>query len=246
MPTQSPTEQTRSATTPVTDEEPRVTLTRARVLQAALDYVDEHGLDGLTMRKLGAALGVEGTALYNHVQGKDGLLDGMVELVWAETRMRTDTDGAWQDVLQSLARALRETAHRHPEAAHLACSRSVMPTDALRLMADCITRMEQGGFARADAAQAVCAVVGHAYGYALMELMTQSCGPHEQPPETEAQRIRRVAQVLPPDVSDELFEVGLAVCGCETNANFEAGINLIINGVERRRDQNGRRTDGQR
>lgn len=207
-------------------------LTRQRVLEAALDYVDRNGLDDLTMRKLGAALGVEGTALYNHVQGKDGLLDGLVELLWAETRAHTDTDGSWQDTLRSLARALRDTAHRHPQAAHLACSRSVMPLDALQLMADCLTQMEHAGFDRPTAAQAACAISGHAYGYALMELMTRSCGPNRPEPETEAQRIRRIAQSLPPDVPDDLFEVGLAVCGCGTDTNFDAGIDLIIHGLE--------------
>lgn len=211
----------------------RAPLTRQRVLQAALDYVDEHGLDDLTMRKLGAVLDVEGTALYNHVQGKDGLMDGIVELIWAETRARTETDGTWQDVLRSLARALRDTAHRHPDAAHLACSREVMPLDALQLMADCLARMEAAGFNRDTAAQAACAVFGHAYGYALMEMMTRTCSPGDREQETETQRIRRVAQTLPADVPDDLFEVGLAVCGCDTNANFEAGINLLINGLEK-------------
>lgn len=232
MPTQTPDQPLPAVAGPQSGGDARTPLTRQRVLLAALSYVDEHGLDGLTMRKLGAALGVEGTALYNHVQGKDGLLDGLVELLWAETRTHTDTDGPWQDVLRSLARALRETAHRHPEAAHLACSRSVMPIDALQLMADCLSRMEHAGVDRATAAQAGCAIFGHAYGYALIELMTRSCGPGEQAPETEAQRIRRVAQTLPSDVPDDLFEVGLAICGCDTNTNFEAGINLIINGLQ--------------
>lgn len=235
MPTQSPGQPT--SVTAKASGDARAPLTRARVLQAALDYVDEHGLDDLTMRKLGAALGVEGTALYNHVQGKDGLLDGLVELLWAEARARSDTGGSWQDGLRSLARGLRETAHLHPQAAHLACSRSVMPLDALELVAGCLAQMENAGFDRADAAQAACAVVGHAYGHALMELMTGSCSPRDPAPETEAQRIRRVAQTLPPDVSDELFDVGLSVCGCDTDANFEGGIDLLITGIERCQDQ---------
>ncbi|MGH3517747.1 MAG: TetR/AcrR family transcriptional regulator [Haloechinothrix sp.] len=232
MPTQGRDQQIPSA---ATDNEPRTPLTRDRVLRAALDFVDEHGLDALTMRKLGTALGVEGTALYNHVHGKDGILDGLVELLWAEVRANTDTDSAWQDVLRSLARSLRETAHRHPKAAHLACSRAVMPMDALQLMADCLTKMERAGFDRPTAARAGCAVFGHAYGYALMELMTRSCGPGEPEPETESQRIRRVTQALPPDVSDDLFDIGLAVCGCDTNTNFEAGIDLIIAGLRPQR-----------
>lgn len=230
MPTQSP-EQPGPPTAVETDR--RLPLTRHQVLVEALAYVDDHGLAALTMRKLGAALGVEGTALYNHVQGKDGLLDGLVELHWAEIRGATDVEGGWQDVLRSVASAMRSTVHRHPETASLVCNRAVMPLEALQLMADCLVRLEEAGFDRPTAAQALCAVTGHAHGYALMELMAHTCGTGSDAPESEAQRIRRVAQTLPADVPDDLFDVGLAICGCDTDANFESGIDILINGLSR-------------
>src|SRR5262245_47694458 len=59
-------------------------LTRSRVVQTALAAVDEHGLDELSMHRLGAELGVKAMSLYNYVKGKDGLLDGIVELLWSE------------------------------------------------------------------------------------------------------------------------------------------------------------------
>lgn len=210
----------------------RARLTRRRVLEAGLAYVDEHGLDALTMRKLGAALGVEGTALYNHVHGKDGLLDGLVELLWSETRELTDTDQAWPDVVRSVATAVREVTRRHPKAASLICSRSVMPLEALRLYGDCLTPMEQAGFDRAAAARILCVVSGYAYGYAVMELSALGCGGTIEPPETESQRIRRVAQMLPADVPDDLFEIGLAMCGCNAQSQFETGVDLIIAGLK--------------
>lgn len=223
--------------TPLVEPQPvaRERLSRRRVLEAALAYVDEHGLDALTMRKLGAVLGVEGTALYNHVQGKDGLLDGLVELFWSEAHALTDTSGAWQDTLRSLAAAVREVTRRHQRAAPLICSRSVMPIEALELFGACLSRLEEAGFERRDAAQAVCVLSGHAFGYAIMELSALGSWAGDDAPESEAQRIRRVAQMLPPDVSDDLFEVGLAVCGCDTNAQFAVGVDLIIGGLRPKR-----------
>src|SRR5918911_4494229 len=58
----------------------RTPLDRRRVLAAAVEFIDEHGLETLTMRRMGAHLGVEGMALYRHVTGREDLLDGVVEL----------------------------------------------------------------------------------------------------------------------------------------------------------------------
>src|SRR5260370_40985600 len=65
----------------------RERLTRDRVLQAALEFTDAHGLAELSMPKLGAKLGVKGMSLYSHVDSKDGLLDGIVEILSAEAEM---------------------------------------------------------------------------------------------------------------------------------------------------------------
>ena len=60
-------------------------LNRERILAAALELVDEQGIDALSMRKLGQALGgYEAMSLYNHVANKDDLLDGILDLVLAE------------------------------------------------------------------------------------------------------------------------------------------------------------------
>ncbi len=229
MPSTKTTRSPTPAPEPATDT--RTPLTRRRVLDATLAFVDEHGLDALTMRKLGAALGVEGTALYNHVDGKDVLLDGLVELLWAETLAATDTTtGGWKDVLRSAAAALRAVVRRHAQAAPLICARGIMPVEALELYAGCLPPMERAGFDRGAAVAAVQAVFGHAFGYAAMEVAAGNAACADQMPESDAQRIRRVAQMLPRDVPDELFEVGLAVCGCDSDA-FATGVDLIIAGL---------------
>ena len=73
--------------------EPRVPLSRDRILQAALDLADESGIDSLTMRKLAQVLGFEAMSLYNHVANKDDLLDGILDLVLAESARSDDEPG---------------------------------------------------------------------------------------------------------------------------------------------------------
>ena len=71
---------------PQTDDDQAVRrpLSRERVLRAAVAYADEHGIDAVSMRKLGQDLGVDPMSLYNHVANKEDLLDGMVDLVVGE------------------------------------------------------------------------------------------------------------------------------------------------------------------
>ena len=72
--------------------EPRLPLSRDRILHAALALADEGGIESLTMRRLGEALGFEAMSLYNHVANKDDVLDGILDLVLAESEPpRSDT-----------------------------------------------------------------------------------------------------------------------------------------------------------
>ena len=79
-----------------TQAEPRLPLSRDRILQAALELADEDGIESLTMRKLGQALGFEAMSLYNHVANKDDVLDGILDLVLAESEPPSPA-GDWDD-----------------------------------------------------------------------------------------------------------------------------------------------------
>lgn len=105
----------------------RVPLDRDRIVGAAMAYIDEHGVAGLTMRRLGTALGVEAMSLYRYLPGKEDLLDAVVnDLVDAMHRdgevQSTPRDG-WQDYLQRLAHGVRRIALDHPKAFPLVASR---------------------------------------------------------------------------------------------------------------------------
>jgi AcrR family transcriptional regulator len=105
----------------------RVPLDRERIVAAAIAYIDDQGLSGLTMRRLGTALGVEAMSLYRYVPGKEDLLDAVVDsLVDGMSRdddvLQAPRDG-WQDYLQRLAHGVRRVALDHPKAFPLVASR---------------------------------------------------------------------------------------------------------------------------
>ncbi len=106
-------------------------LSKERIVSAAIAFIDEHGLPGLTMRRLGNDLGVEAMALYRYVPSKEDLLDAVVDDLVAGMRRDDDVldaprDG-WQDFLVRLAHGVRRVALQHPKAFPLVASR---PTEA--------------------------------------------------------------------------------------------------------------------
>ena len=65
---------------------PRGTLTRERVVDAAMALIDSGGVDALSMPKLARQLGVGAMSLYGHIESKDDLLDAVVQRVLAQVR----------------------------------------------------------------------------------------------------------------------------------------------------------------
>ena len=111
-------------------KQPRDTLSRERVVRAGMDLADECGIDSVTMRELGHRLGVEAASLYNHVAGKDDLLDGMVELAIAEIDV-PGKDMGWKEAMRRRAVSARESFLRHGWAARLIDSRDRTGPDSL-------------------------------------------------------------------------------------------------------------------
>ena len=92
---------------------PRTPLSRERVLRAAVALADESGIDSLSMRKLGQALGVEAMSLYNHVANKEEILDGIVDIVVSQIEVpATTTD--WKTAMRQRAISAHDVLLRHP------------------------------------------------------------------------------------------------------------------------------------
>ncbi|HKV70246.1 MAG TPA: TetR family transcriptional regulator, partial [Gemmatimonadales bacterium] len=91
----------------------RAPLTRDRVLRAALELADEGGTAALTMQRIGRRLGVEAMSLYRHVRNKDDILDGIVDLVFAEIELPADRSN-WRTVLRAQSISTRAALRRHP------------------------------------------------------------------------------------------------------------------------------------
>jgi len=130
-------------------------LDQMRILRAAVEFIDTNGLSKLTMRRLGAHLGVEAMALYRYVPGREQLLDGVVEVVMDqlyETTMAGGFSTSWQEYLQMQAHAVRTLALEHPRIFPLVATRPAAapwlrpPLRSLRWVEDFLRGLREYGF----------------------------------------------------------------------------------------------------
>ncbi len=203
-------------------------LGRQRILDAAVAFIDDNGLAGLTMRRLGEQLGVEAMALYRYVQGKDELLDGVVEVLVDGMRdddhvIEAPQDG-WQDFVQRLAHGVRRVALAHPKAFPLIASRPTEapwlrpPLRSLSWVEAFLAGLKAEGFSDAAAVASYRSFSSFLLGHLLLEVSTLGAdvGPLdvlEEAPDPEGMAayplISRLRPALSTDTSAVEFEEAL-------------------------------------
>lgn len=216
----------------------RPKLTRERVLVEALALADERGLGALTMRAVGARLGVEAMSLYNHVPSKGALRDGIRELLWDELRDALQRGDGWRESLQSIARCLRGLARKHPHAFPLITSGDTLAEPMLRTLATGLAMLDESGFDQHHAAQTLNAVVHYALGYAMMELSYQAAAIRPiQNGHPEFDAIVQLARALPADAPPELVRAARDCCASDLDEQFEFGLQALLDGLDAARDR---------
>jgi AcrR family transcriptional regulator len=203
-------------------------LSRARILTAALELVDLDGLEALTMRRLAEQLKVDPMSLYNHVDGKEALLDGIAEALWNEVRL-PDGETEWRDALRGFATSLRAMAHAHPHAYPLLMGRGIMTAPELQAIDAAMRSLERAGLTRDQAAEMIRTLFAYAVGYGMLELTTPPAAGA-----TTTEQIVNLTRALPKDAPFHLVDVARLVCDCDMDYQFNLGLDLIITGLELR------------
>ena len=205
-------------------------LSRERVLAAAVVLADSGGLESLTMRRLGEELGVEAMSLYKHVANKDDLLDGMVDLVFAEIDLPGDGTG-WRTAMRERAISARAALKRHPWAPALMQSRTAPGQATLRHHDTVIGALRRAGFPVALTAHAFSAIDAYVYGFALQE-RSLPFETVEQAEEVGRQMFAR----MPPGAFPHLVELTVEHIlqpGYDYGDEFEYGLDLVLDGLDR-------------
>jgi AcrR family transcriptional regulator len=208
----------------------RAALDRARILEAGLELVDAHGLAALSMRKLGAALGVEAMALYYHVPNKAALIEGIAELVLGQLELPTDYSADWAQSIRAVARSFRQLGRAHPNVFPLLATVGFSNPSTVRPAETVLEVLCRAGLEPAAAFVAFVTLKSFVVGHTVWAI--------GEPYSAAAERDGAIGdEPLPPLSPDEYprlaaFATELAETQVETE--FERGLDLIIDGIRAR------------
>ena len=208
----------------------QIPLSRRRVLDAAVALADRDGVGALSMRKLAQELGVEAMSLYHHVANKDAILDGIVDVVFAEIELPSG-EGGWKAAMRRRAVSAREALRRHPWATALMESRSTPGPANLRHHDAVLGVLRNAGFSVELAAHAYSLLDAYIYGFALQE----SSLPFDTPEET-AEVASSIMDGFPADAFPYLTEIAVEHVlqpGYDYGNEYRFGLELILDGLER-------------
>lgn len=144
----------------------RIPLNRERIIEAAVAYADEHGLEDLSMRKLGAQLGVEAMSLYNHVANKDDIYDGMIDHVFSKIPL-PDPEADWKIQIRQVGEAAMRSFGEHAWVPYVLMQRGNFGPAALQFMDRTLAVLESAGLSVADQHHAWQMLASHTMGYAF-------------------------------------------------------------------------------
>lgn len=209
------------------------TLTVDEIVGAALDLIDEAGLDSLSMRRLGARLGVDPMAVYHHVPNKDALLTLAVRRVF-DGVPAIGTSGAWQQRVRRWAHEYAAVARAHPHLVlQIVANPGAVAVAAVRINESLYAALEDSGLPPAHVPAAGDVIVDFVNGYMLAEANGQgdrkaamaafAAELDARPPQQVAAQRRAIAAGRP-----------------SGHDGFAYGLDVILTGIE------GRATSQQR
>ncbi|ATQ32016.1 TetR/AcrR family transcriptional regulator C-terminal domain-containing protein [Rhodococcus ruber] len=215
--------------------------TREAILTSALAIIDRDGVEGLSMRRLGKALGRDPMILYRHAPNKAALLDGVAEIVLGQ--LSVDPQGGdWEDQLRTVARDFRRLALDHPHVVPLLVTRplstplALRPLGTLRPLEGILTLLTRAGFTAADALHVYRALFGFLHGHVLDELQELV----ERPEESD-DLLRLGLHRLPIGEFPILRSLAPILASYDGAAEFERGLDVFFSGLTATLDSGGGR-----
>lgn len=202
----------------------RLVLTRERIVHAAVELIERHGADALSMRAVATELGVAVMSLYNHVPNKAALMEGVAAYVVAGLDTVPSGTGEWREEARALVRAFRTAAHEYPHAMRVVLTHSIDSTAASRLAERALALAAEAGFEGATAVRIVHALMAYAVGSQVQALWLGQLIDRV----SEGSGITRVDPARFPHV----VASASALLAHDPEADFEFGLDLLLTAVD--------------
>jgi len=195
-----------------------------------VQLADADGIGALTMRSLATALGVQPMAIYHHLANKEQILDGIVDLVFAEID-QSPSDAPWRTGLESRSASIRKVLGRHPWAIGLMESRRSPGPATLGHHDSVIALLRNAGFTYASIAHAIAVLDAYVYGFVLQEISLPFDGP-----EDVSELAEQILEQMPADEYPSFVEFArqhVLQPGYDFGDEFEIGLAMVLDGIAR-------------
>ena len=200
----------------------RVVLTRELIVHAAVELIEREGARALSMRAVGAELGVSAMAMYRHVPSKDALIEGIAEYVMAGLDVPEDPATDWKAGARALMRAFRAIAQEYPRSLALVVASRIAIPVGLRAIERALSLCAAAGLNGPTSVHVTRAMMAYALGSQLREA-TQ--GRRQDSQDDPAATVRTLSAVHATSLPAELTEH-------RPDADFEFGLELFISAIE--------------
>ena len=201
----------------------RQPLSRERILRSALAIADREGLEALSMRRIGEALGVEAMSLYNHIPNKAAILDGIFETVLAELPGMKRT-ASWQRALRDRGRALRAVLRAHPNVLPIFATRPAVTPASMAHVEMVLEVLGTVGLSADDALSTLQVLFAFVVGHTVASHAPRRADEDSQP----------AYDALSPDEFPRVREAARLLAAHDVEKEFELGLDLLLSGLELR------------
>jgi TetR/AcrR family transcriptional regulator, tetracycline repressor protein len=208
-------------------------LTKAAIVQAALDLLDDRGMDGLTVRALAGRLGVQAPALYWHVASKQALLDEMATQIWrqiSDVLADLPADLPWREFMSTYAQTIRQGLLRHRDGAKAFSGTTLTDPDLVRRQERSLSSLVSQGFSAANATRGLLLLHDFTIGFCIEE---QSVAQARAAGDDRTSLERR-AEIVGTD-APLAVEAGWVIFG-EPDTRFAELVDVLLAGIGRLRD----------
>jgi AcrR family transcriptional regulator len=216
-----------SGTTKATKRVPRNTLSRARVVEAALALIDADGLDAVTMPRLAEHLGVGTMSLYRHVDDKNDLINAVAEHVIGDVQVPAGEDDDWEARVVGYLRALRDEALAHPALARILAERGLTVGPVFSQLDEVHAILRRAGFSELEAVRTFYTLFTYVFGFVIWELPRA----HEQPEASYVESWNTEIDRLDAEAYPTLHALREELTTAASNEQFEYGLARLVEAV---------------
>jgi AcrR family transcriptional regulator len=206
-----------------------------RIVEGGMALLDRDGLEGLSLRRLGAELGSGATSVYWHVPSKEALLDLLVDRLMeqAVNETRHDPRATWRAQLVAHQLGLRAVLQRHIGGTALLTSRQPVGPNGLRFMEGVLSALADAGFSGQQRALAYAALTGYTIGQVVLQSQAGPANPNGQPGTGEQlQRLGRLLLGAPRDRYPKVVESAADLTKLTDEEAFSYGLLRMLDGLE--------------